>query len=173
MTDIKDLLQRRRSHRRFLADPVSEADEQLLLRAGLLSPTSKGCRAWHFYVVRDAARLQALSACKAHGAELISGAQLAIVVACDPAASECWVEDCSAAAMAILLQAEDLGLGACWVQIRGRQRADGTDAEPYVQELLQMPAAQQPLCALAIGHKADERRPQNEDKLKWDQVHRL
>ena len=27
------------------------------------------------------------------------------------------------------------------------------------------------LCILAIGHKADERKPQNEDKLKWESVH--
>ena len=27
------------------------------------------------------------------------------------------------------------------------------------------------LCILAVGHKADERKPQNEDKLKWENVH--
>jgi hypothetical protein len=27
------------------------------------------------------------------------------------------------------------------------------------------------LCIIAIGHKADERKPQNEEKLKWENVH--
>ena len=27
------------------------------------------------------------------------------------------------------------------------------------------------LCVLAVGHKADERKPQNEDRLKWENVH--
>ena len=27
------------------------------------------------------------------------------------------------------------------------------------------------LCVVAFGHKADERKPQNEDRLKWENVH--
>ena len=38
----------------------------------------------------------------------------------DPLASDVWIEDASIASIMIQLQAEDLGLGSCWVQVRER-----------------------------------------------------
>ena len=43
--DFKDLVQQRRSHRKFTGEEVSAEDVKLILRAGLMAPTSKGQRA--------------------------------------------------------------------------------------------------------------------------------
>ena len=40
-----------------------------------------------------------------------------------------------------------------------------------VRGILDIPDNYSVLCIIAFGHKADERKPQNEDKLKWENVH--
>ena len=51
--DFKDLVQLRRSHRKFTDEEIDADDVKMILRAGLMAPTSKGQRAWHFVVVDD------------------------------------------------------------------------------------------------------------------------
>jgi len=169
--DFKDLVKMRRSHRKFTEQEISGDDVKAILRAGLMSPTSKSRRDWQFVVVDDKTDLEKLADAKDMGGQLIKGAALAIVVLGDPMQNDCWVEDGSIAAISMQYQAEELGLGSCWVQMRGRGLSDGTSADTVIQGILNIPENLSCLCVLAIGHKADERQPQNEDKLKWEQVH--
>lgn len=170
--DFKDLAQKRRSHRKFTAEPVDGDAVQLILRAALMAPTSKSTRAWHFYVVENKDVLDKIATCKDMGGAFVAEAPLAVVVAADANADDCWIEDCAIAAISMQYQAEDLGLGTCWAQLRGRGLAEqGLTAEQVLRPVLQVPEEQKLLCAIAIGHPADERKPQNEDKLKWENVH--
>ena len=66
--DFKELVQKRRSVRKFTEDELTPEEVQALLRAALMSPTSKSTRAWHFVVVDDKDTLEKLSQCKAAGA---------------------------------------------------------------------------------------------------------
>ena len=169
--EFKDLVQLRRSHRKFTEAEIDGEDVKLILRAALMSPTSKGQRAWQFVVVDDKADLEKLADAKDLGGQFLKDAPLAIVVLGDPMQNDCWVEDGSIAAMTMQLQAEALGLGSCWIQMRGRGLSDGTSADTVIQGVLDIPENFSCLCILAIGHKADERKPQNEEKLKWENVH--
>ncbi len=171
MTSFKDLAQVRRSHRKFTNEEIDGEAVKLILRAALMSPTSKGQRAWQFVVVDDKSDLEKLADAKDMGAQLLKDAPLAIVVLGDPLQNDCWVEDGSIAAISMQYQAEDLGLGSCWVQMRGRGLSDGTSADTVIRGILDIPENLSVLCVLAIGHKADERKPQNEDRLKWENVH--
>ena len=171
MTNFKDLAQLRRSHRKFTDEEIDAEDVRLIMRAGLMAPTSKGQRAWQFVVVEDKMDLEKLSDAKDMGGQLIKGAALAIVVLGDPVQNDCWVEDGSIAAISMQYQAEELGLGSCWVQMRGRGLSDGTSADTVIRGILNIPENFSVLCVIAVGHKADERKPQNEDKLKWENVH--
>src|SRR5574344_1908477 len=171
MTDFKDLAQIRRSHRKFTEEEISPEDVQTILRAALMSPTSKSQRAWHFVVVEDKTDIEKLADAKDIGSQFMKGAPLAIAVLGDPQANDCWIEDGSIAAVSMQYQAEELGLGSCWVQMRGRGLADGTTADEVIRGILDIPANYSVLCVVAFGHEADERRPQNEDSLKWENVH--
>lgn len=171
MEDFKTLAQMRRSHRKFTDQEIDADDVKLILRAALMAPTSKGQRAWQFVVVDDKMDLEKLSDAKDMGGQFIKGAPLAVVVLGDPVQNDCWVEDGSIAAISMQYQAEDLGLGSCWVQMRGRGLSDGTTADTVIRGILDIPENLSVLCIIAIGHKADERKPQNEDKLKWENVH--
>ena len=165
MTEFKDLVQLRRSHRKFTEQEIDADDVRLILRAALMSPTSKGQRGWQFVVVDDKTDIEKLADAKDLGSQFLKGAPLAIVVLGDSLQNDCWVEDGSLAAISMQYQAEDLGLGSCWIQMRGRGLSDGTSADTVIPDHLNV------LCVLAIGHKADDRKPQNEDKLKWENVH--
>lgn len=169
--DFKDLVQQRRSHRKFTAEEIDGEDVKMILRAGLMSPTSKGQRAWQFVVVDNKADLEKLSDAKDLGGAFIKDAAMAIVVLGDPMQNDCWVEDGSIAAITMQYQAEELGIGSCWGQMRGRGLSDGTTADMVIQGVLGIPENLSCLCVLALGRKADERKPQNEDKLKWENVH--
>ena len=169
--DFKDLVQQRRSHRKFTAEEIDGEDVKMILRAGLMSPTSKGQRAWQFVVVDNKADREKLSDAKDLGGAFIKDAAMAIVVLGDPMQNDCWVEDGSIAAITMQYQAEELGIGSCWVQMRGRGLSDGTTADMVIQGILGIPENLSCLCVLALGRKADERKPQNEDKLKWENVH--
>lgn len=171
MTNFKDLAQLRRSHRKFTEEEISPEDVQAILRAALMSPTSKSQRAWQFVVVEDKLDINKLADAKDLGSQFMKGAPLAIVVLGDPQQNDCWIEDGSIAAISMQYQAEELGLGSCWVQMRGRGLADGTPADEVIRGVLDIPSNLNTLCIIAIGHKADERKPQNEDNLKWENVH--
>jgi nitroreductase len=171
MTSFKDLAQQRRSHRKFTDEEINADDVRLIVRAALMSPTSKGQRAWQFVVVDDKQDLEKIADAKDMGAQFLKGAPLAIVVLGDPQQNDCWIEDGSIAAISMQYQAEDLGLGSCWIQMRGRGLSDGTSADTVIRGVLDIPDNLCVLCVVAFGHKADERKPQNEDKLKWENVH--
>lgn len=171
MTDFQSLVQLRRSHRKFTEEEINPDHVRLILRAALMSPTSKSLRAWHFVVVDDKTDLEKLSDAKDLGGSFLKNAPLAIVVLGDPLQDDCWIEDCSAAALSMQYQAEELGLGSCWAQMRGRGLTDGTQADTVIRGVLDIPDNLCCLCILAVGHKGMVRQPQNEDKLKWENVH--
>lgn len=170
MKDFKTLVQQRRSHRKFTEKEVDANDVQLILRAALMSPTAKNSRAWRFVVVDNKTDIAKMADAKEGGATFMAGAPLAIVVLGNPDEDECWIEDRSIAAISMQYQAEELGLGSCWVQMRGRGLSDGTRANDIIRGILSLPENMQVLCVLAIGHPADERPMQNEDRLKWENV---
>ncbi|MDE6115053.1 MAG: nitroreductase family protein [Muribaculum sp.] len=171
MSDFHNLIVNRRSIRRYTEEEINPEDVKTILEAALMAPSSKSTRPWHFVVVEDSAVLEALSKCKEHGAGPVAGCSLAMVVAVDVEATDPWIEDAAIAATYIQLQAQDLGLGSCWIQLRGRYTANDMESETYVQNLLEMPDTILPVCIITLGHKAEERKPQATDKLLWEKVH--
>ena len=129
MENLKELLKNRRSIRKYTEDSISPENVKEILEAALMSPTSKRSLCWEFVVIENPEQLEKLSHCKAQGAKPIAGAKLAIVILADPSKSDVWIEDASIAAILIQLQAEDLGLGSCWIQIRNRLTENGQSAD--------------------------------------------
>jgi nitroreductase len=157
--------------RKFTDTELTQEEVVTLMKAALLAPTSKRSNGWQFVVVDDKESLKRLSACKASGAQFLEGAPLAIVVLADPLASDVWIEDASIASIMIQLQAEDLGLGSCWIQVRCRETEDGTPADEVVRDVLGIPLQLQVLSIIAVGHKGMERKPFDESHLQWEKVH--
>ncbi len=153
-----EILRSRRSIRRYKDLPVESEKVALLLKAALLSPSSRAIRPWEFILVDDRDLLAALSQVKPHGAGFLAGAPLGIVVAADASRSDVWVEDAAIASVILLLMAEELGLGACWSQIRERVHQDGASASDKVRELLGIPDSHEVESIIAVGYP-DEHKP--------------
>ncbi len=171
MENFSELIKRRRSMRKFTGEDLTQDEVVSLLKAALMSPTSKRSNSWQFVVVDDKSTLELLSKCKEAGASFLKDAAVGIVVLGDPLASDVWIEDASVASIMIQLQAEDLGLGSCWIQVRERYTATGMSADEFVHGVLDIPLQLQVLSIIAVGHKGMERKPFDEDKLQWEKIH--
>ena len=167
----------RTSIRQFTETPLTEAEIETLLKAGMAAPTAINYQPWHFIVVTD----------PEIRASLVSGrvntmyAQApCLIVVCgetnwvrrspdggEPVETENgnWAVDCSLAGENIMLTAHAMGLGGVW-----------TACYPYpdryelVKEKLGIPETVMPLTVLALGHPAEN--PQPKDKWKPEKIHR-
>lgn len=164
-----EVLRKRRSVRRSQDRPVSHELVEKLLEAAFLSPSSFNKRPWHFIVVDDREKLNALSKVKL-GASGLATAPLAIVITADETKSDVWIEDASIAAEHIQLAAFDLGLSSFWVQIRNRMHSEDKTAEEYVRELLRIPENYRVLCIIGVGYPAEKKPPHGEEVMEWEKV---
>jgi len=171
MNSFFDLLKNRRSIRKYLPKTVEENKIALITSAALMSPSSKRSNPWEFVVVQDKEILTTLADCRPHGSQFLAGSPLGIIVTADTTKTDVWMEDASIAAILLQLQAQDLDLGSCWIQVYGRNKDDNTTTESYIRMLLNIPQHYAVLCIISIGYPDEERKPYNEDKLAVNKIH--
>jgi len=170
MNSFQELAKQRRSVRKYKNEPIPKSVIEQLLKTVLMSPASKRSNPWEFIVVDDKERLTKLATAKKMGGTMLANAPLAIVVMADPEKSDVWIEDTSIASAYLLLAAEDLGLGACWVQIRKRADGEGVMGEENVKQILNVPEGKVIESIISIGYKDEEKTPFNEEKLLKERV---
>lgn len=171
MDNLSELLHRRRSIRKYKDTAISPDLVSELMKAALMAPSSKRSTPWEFVLVEDKETLIKLSNARKSGSAFVDKAPLVIVMIADTEKTDVWVEDASIAAAYLQLQAEELGLGSCWVQVRSRQTADGEDTDAYIRRLLNIPEKYGVLCMIAVGVKDEEKKPFNEEYLQWEKIH--
>ena len=173
MTSFLDLAARRRSIRKYTAEPVSDSHIRQILQAALMSPASKRCNPWEFVVVQDRDFLNKMAGCRTYGSAMLTEATAAVVVCVDASLTDTWQCDGAIAAHQMLLEAEDIGLGACWVQVYGRKVRDDSDdtAENLIRDICAIPANLKVLCIVSLGYKNEERQKRDLQKLQYEKVH--
>jgi nitroreductase len=171
MNSFNTLLLQRRSSRNFLPKPVEKEKEEELITAALASPSSRNLRPWEFIIVRDKAKIAALSRTKPHGAAFLAEAPLAIVVAADPQKNDVWVEDCSIASINIQLAAESAGLGSCWIQLHLRKHESGSSASRKAAEIVGLPDQFEVLSIIALGYPREQHKPLTKEDLLKEKAH--
>ncbi len=156
----------RRSIRRFTDEPVSDTHLEKLLRAAMNAPSACNEQPWEFVVLRDREIMKGFRAFQRFSAPLDTAA-CAVVVCGDTTRQQFdgfWIQDCSAAAENLLLEAEYLGLGAVWMGLY--------PIEHWVKktkELLNLPEKVIPLGVIAVGHPAARVEPA--DRYNPERVH--
>ena len=171
MSDVLNKIKTRRSIRKFTGQLLNPDQVEMILKAALMAPASKRKNPWQFVVVEDKEMLVKLSACKPAGAAFLKDCALAVVVLANVMESDVWIEDASVASIYMQLQAEDLGLGSCWCQIRNRVTEDEADSNNYVRSLLDIPYQLDVLSIIGIGYKDQVRKPFDESHLQWEKIH--
>lgn len=119
METIKAIMSRR-SIRKFENTPVPDEHIKTILEAAMNAPSAGDGRPWHFVVVKDREKLNALADGIDEGNDMFKQAQAAILI-CGDASKEAfpgfYPQDCSCAAQNIYLAAHELGLGTVWIAL--------------------------------------------------------
>lgn len=166
MKTFNQLALQRRSIRQYKQRPVEQEKIKAILEAALASPSSKHLNPWEFVVIEDKDTLTQLAECRTYGSKMLASTPLGIVVCVQSSLTDTWQCDAAIAAYQMLLCAEDIGLGGCWVQIYNRE-----GAEQLVRRLCDIPDTLDILCIVSIGYKAEEKKTINPDKLQYDKIH--
>lgn len=140
--DAFEAIKRRRSVRSYLPDTVPEEIIERILEAGRLAPSAGNIQPWHFILVTDINKRQALSA--GRFAKFVSEAPVVIVGCGNERASPKWYAVDTAIAMQnMVIAATSEGLGSCWV---------GSFDEREVRNILKIPDEYRVIAMLTIGY---------------------
>ena len=152
---VLDIIKKRQSVRKYQDRPVEDEKLQQILEAARLAPSSSNSQPWHFIAVKDkqlkTKLLQAVPMGVAAINKFIDEAPLVIVGCVTPGffqkvssvfGRENHFIDVSIAMEHMVLVAEELGLGTCWI---------GWFDEGKVKKLLDVPRGAKVVAMLSLG----------------------
>ncbi len=150
---------KRRSIRKFTAQPVEKEKLDTILRAAMSAPTARNVQDWEFLVVTSDEGRKKIEAAHPTGA-IAANAPLSIVVCSnlerEKAAQGYFSQDCAAAIQNMLLAAHALGLGSVWMGVYPRQ-----DRVDNIKAAFALPPHIQPVAVVVFGYAAEEKTDQN------------
>jgi nitroreductase len=164
-----DAIAKRCSVRAYKSDPIPESDLRAVLEAAFSAPSANNSRPWHIVVVTDAQKRKTLAAVHQWASFCAQSPVVLAVCAQESASPHWWIEDCSAATENILIQAAALGLGTCWIGIRGGEGKD-SGCEDMVRSTLNLPAGIRCLCLISLGYPASAPQPKGPGPM--EHIHR-
>lgn len=161
---VLEAIKSRRSIRKYLPEPIKEEELKCVLEAGSYAPSAHNEQSWHFTVIRNKALIDRISA---KSKEIMAAekagwvrdmgrnelfhvfyhAPVVVVVSMRKDAMSPLV-DCSAAIQNMLLAAESLGIGSCWIGL-ARYYFSLKEELPG----LGLPAGYEPCYAVTLGYK--------------------
>lgn len=145
--DLLELIQTRRSVRKYTGEPVSDMHIDTILEAGRWAPSGLNNQPWRFAVIRSKEIKKRLAAATKYST-IVLGADTLIAVFLDRLVIYDKTKDAQAVGACIqnmLLQAHGMGLGACWLgQILAKAE--------QVREALGAPESYELMAVVAIGH---------------------
>lgn len=116
--DLNKLIESRHSIRKYLQREIEPSKIETILSAGICAPSGKNGKPWKFIVVqKDKTLLKRISAQTIYDS-FVKTADALIVVLLDKVQSYHYIKDVQAIGACIqniLLQATELGIGACWI----------------------------------------------------------
>lgn len=152
--EFSDVIKKRFSCRKYKNIPVLKEDMDIILEAGRIAPTAKNLQEQRIYVVQSEeglAKIDKITKCR-------FGAPAVLVVAFDrnnvfvyPGKKHSsGAEDASIVASHMMLAAENIGVGSCWVNY--------FDPEFAASEL-NLPENEEVLMMLTLGYPAEDAAP--------------
>jgi nitroreductase len=159
----------RRSVRSFQPEGVDDDLVRDLLEAAMAAPSAVAKDPWDFIIVRSHETLVQLADGLPNG-KLLAGAPLGIVVCGDmkrvhDGQLSYLLQDCSAAIENLLLAANTLGLGACWLGVHPREKR-----MTMIRSLLDVPETVIPIAVIAVGWPAESPTPRT--RYRESHIHR-
>lgn len=145
------------SIRKYQKKAVEPEKIEMLLRAAMAAPSACNQQPWEYYVVKDPQKIQALS--KASPYTKCAAKAPVVFVPCyrnEGAAPDYFEIDLSASVENLLLEADELGLGAVWMGI-----APIKERMETVRKILGIPETLFAFALVPCGYPAEERQQEN------------
>lgn len=167
MNQTIETILNRRSVRVYSEDQIKQEDLDLVLQAGCYAPSGCNMQPWHFTVVQNKEILNTLNIetknelqkcdneyfqnfAKSEKYDIFYNAPTAIVISGEKKALVPQI-DCAAATENMILAADSLNIGTCWIGLitflfRSKR------AEEFLR-MLQIPEGYEPYYAISLGYK--------------------
>ena len=163
---VLKIIKERRSVRRYKPDPIPEEVFLRVLDAARFSPSGKNLQPWKFILVRDNKVKKSLAEAS-FDQSFIAGAPIVVVACGFP--DECysrmgnymksWPVDVAIAVEHLILQAQEEGLGTCWI---------GAFEEKEVKSILQIPDNVKVLALTPLGYPDEN--PNSRGRKSLDEI---
>jgi nitroreductase len=168
MNSKLDFIFSRRSIRKYRDRAIPAELITDLLQAAMAAPSAVAKDPWHFIVVQNREMLNKITAILPNGKMLLE-APVAVIVCGDITRAHLQKEsyllqDLSAAVENILLGANTLGLGTCWLGVHPRE-----DRLAGIRQLFALPEHIIPMCGIALGWPAEQ--PAARTRYREERVH--
>ena len=151
--DILKLCADRYSVRSFADTPIPDEVLNQILEAGRLAPTAMNLQPQRIFVIRSEEALAKMRTVKkCYGVNTVLMVCGDTSAACNrPIVDHCMAEmDCSIATTQMMLTAQALGVGSCWIC--------AFDV-PAMKQVFNLPEHLTPYVLLALGYPSEESRP--------------
>lgn len=154
------------SVRTYQPQEVEAEKIEKMLRAAMAAPSAHNQQPWEFYVVTDKEKIAQLS--KATPYTTPAGNAQLVFVPCmrreNLPSPEYAQIDMSACVENLLIEADELGLGACWMGI-----APHEDRMDLVNKILDIPDTLTAFCLVSCGYPAFEKK--QKDRFEEARIH--
>jgi len=160
---VLDVIQARRSIRKYKEDPIPEEVLRRVLEAARLAPSGKNLQPWKFIIVRDIELKEQLA--RASFGQYFMVKAPVIIVACGFPDNcyarmgrymKSWAVDVSIALEHLILQAQEENLGTCWI---------GAFEEKEVKLILKVPENVRVLAMTPLGYPDEQPRSRGRKSL--------
>jgi nitroreductase len=161
------LIKSRRSVRSFKEEQITEEELQAVLEAGQYAPSAMNQQQWHFTVVQNKEIMEMLNRDARQGVSQFKNEHLqqlvrnekfhifyhapTVIIVSGNENAMAVAEDCAAANENMLLAAEAIGLGACWVNMV--RFAFIGEKDRFYREKLGIPEGFKPFYSVILGYK--------------------
>ena len=146
--DVLQAIKERRSIRQYSEEPISEDQISQILEAGRWAPSRGNSQPWKFIVLNDEQIRKELAEV-IHTGKFIAQAPQGIAIVVNPKISKHPEQEGAAAIQNILLAAHALGLGTCWISVRG------TDWAETAAKVLGIPDEEWLISVVSIGYPTE------------------
>jgi nitroreductase len=158
-----DVIKTRRSVREYSDKEIPKEDLKEIIDCGHMAATARNIQPWKFIVVQDKEKLAKISELAKNGF-FIKGANAAVVVFSED--TKYYLEDGSAAICNIMLAANALGIGSCWIA------GDKKDYCEDIKKLFNAPAEMKLVGMVSLGYAkeavAEKEKKSVDEVLKWE-----
>jgi nitroreductase len=149
--NVEEAIKNRKSIRKFKEHNIKSEEIQKIMDAAILAPSAKNLQPCKFIIVESQKKKEELAkACL--GQDFIASASIIIVCVINESLSKWTTLDAGIAIQQMVLQAQELEYGSCWI---------GALNQEEVKQVLNIPAHLKVVAVLPIGKTAiePERRP--------------